>query len=256
MKWWITILLGAGIALAQESGATSRNPFDTRDGIAEGRALFQIHCTYCHGANGEGGRGADLTSGRYRRGGTDDALFATVRNGIPGTEMPAVRASDEEVRKIVAFVKQIGSAGLAEKATGDPLAGKGVYAGKGGCAGCHSLGGDGGTLGPDLDAVGRRRSLKYLEQSLLDPDADVPAAYRAIQVITKSGQTVSGIRLNEDDLSIQLRDGGNNLRSFSKEKVREIRYDKPSLMPAYGNILSRKEVDDLVAYLNSLRGME
>jgi len=233
-----------------------RNPFNTAEGVEQGAALFQTHCTYCHGARGEGGRGADLTTGQYRHGGADSNLFATVRNGIPGTEMPAVRATDDEVWKMVAFVKKIGSLTPGEKATGDPVAGKAIYDGKGGCAVCHAIGREGGSLGPDLSDVGRRRDLKYLEESLVTPEADVPIRYRAVQVVTKSGQTVTGIRLNEDDISIQLRDAQDNLRSFLKENIREVRHDKPALMPAYGRTLSRKEIEDVVAYLSGLGGTQ
>lgn len=233
-----------------------QNPFDTPEDIEQGNALFQTHCSYCHGSRGEGGRGADLTTGQYRRGGTDANLFATVRNGIPGTEMPAVRATDNEVWKMVAFVKKLGTLTNNEKAPGDPVAGKAVYQGKGGCAACHAIGRDGGNLGPDLSDVGRRRDLKYLEESIVSPEADVPARYRAIQVVTKSGQTVTGIRLNEDDISIQLRDENDSLRSFLKENIREMRHDKPSLMPAYGSTLSKKEIEDVVAYLSGLRGAQ
>ena len=241
---------------AQSSAPAKANPFDTSAGIQDGRALFQIHCLYCHGANGEGGRGADLTSGRYRRGGSDADLFATVRNGIAGTEMPAVRASDDDVWKMVAFVKSIGSAGLSEKAPGDRASGKAIFEGKGRCLACHSVGRDGGSLGPDLSDLGRRRNLAYLEESLVRPEADVAARFRAIRLVTKSGQNVSGIRLNEDDISVQLRDDRNNLRSFLKDDIREMRHDKPSLMPSYESILSRKEIEDVVAYLSSLRGPE
>jgi putative heme-binding domain-containing protein len=235
-------------------GPARTNPFGTSEGAEQGKALFQLHCSYCHGANGEGGRGADLTTGQYRRGGSDANLYNTVRNGIPGTEMPAVRASDDEVWKMVAFVKRLGTLGMTEKASGEPAAGKAVYEGKGGCASCHAIGRDGGNLGPDLSDVGRRRNLKYLEESLVSPDADVPIRYRSIQVVTKSGQSIVGIRLNEDDISIQLRDEKDNLRSFLKENIREIRHDMPSLMPAYGSILSKQEIDDVVSYLSSLRG--
>jgi quinoprotein glucose dehydrogenase len=121
---------------------------------------------------------------------------------------------------------------------------------------CHSIGRDGGTLGPDLSDVGRRRDLDYLRESLLTPEADVPARYRAIQVVTKSGQTITGIRLNEDDVSVQIRDDRDNLRSFLKDNIREIRRDNPAIMPAYGTRLTSKEIDDLVSYLSSLRGMQ
>ena len=233
--------------------AALTNPFSSPADAEQGAALFQTHCSYCHGARGEGGRGADLTTGQYHYGGSDAELFHTVRNGI-GSDMPAVRATDEEVWKMIAFVKNLGSPGLAEKAPGDPLAGKTVYEGKGRCAACHSINRQGGNIGPDLSDVGRRRNLKYLEESIVTPEADVPIPYRAIQVVTKSGQTVTGIRLNEDDLSIQLRDTSDQLRSFMKDSLKEVRHDKPSLMPSYASSFSKKEIEDVVAYLNSLRG--
>jgi putative heme-binding domain-containing protein len=233
-----------------------QNAFDTEEGRRQGAALFQNHCAYCHGARGEGGRGADLTAGNYRHGGSDAELYATIRNGIPGTEMPTVRATDEEVWKMAAFVKTLGAAGLREKATGDPVAGKAVYTGKGHCATCHTIAGEGGSLGPDLSVVGRSRGLAYLMASLLTPEAEVAVPYRAVQVVPKAGGITSGIRLNEDDISIQLRDSADHLRSFYKDDLKEIRRDKPSLMPAYGKALSGKELEDLVSYLSSLRGAQ
>ena len=219
-----------------------------------GGRLFQTHCSYCHGAQGEGGRGADLTTGRYRFGGSAAELFNTIRNGIEGSEMGPVRATDEEVWRMVAFVQRIGAAPAPEKARGDAVAGRLVYEKKGGCATCHLLQNQGGSLGPELTDIGRRRGPAYLEESLVKPEANLPISYRGVRVVTAAGQTVAGIRLNEDDISIQLRDTSDNLRSFLKDNIKEIRRDNPSLMPAYGSILSRKEIDDLVAYLSSLRG--
>jgi putative heme-binding domain-containing protein len=233
---------------------SQKNPFNTTQDAELGGRLFQTHCSYCHGAHGEGGRGADLTSGQRRYGSSDAELFRTIRNGIPGSEMPPARATDEDIWRMAAFVNKIGSAGLEENAGGNPAAGKAVYESKGGCAACHAIGRLGGSLGPELTDVGRRRGPSYLEESLVKPEADLPINYRAIRVITKSGQTAVGIRLNEDDLSIQLRDAGDNLRSFLKDNIKEIQRNQPSLMPAYGSILTNKELEDLVAYLSSLRG--
>jgi putative heme-binding domain-containing protein len=186
-------------------------------------------------------------------GGSDRELFTTIRIGVPGSEMPSFRISDEEVWRLVGYVKQLGSRGLLEKAPGDAVAGKALYA-KSGCSACHRIGGDGGDLGPALENIGRRRGLAFLEESMVKPEAVVANAYRAVQVVLQSGQTIAGIRLNEDDLSIQLRDLGGNLRSFLKENIREIRRDKASLMPSYETRLNKTELADLVAYLNSLKG--
>jgi mono/diheme cytochrome c family protein len=72
----------------------------------------------------------------------------------------------------------------------------------------------------------------------------------------KSGPNVFGIRLNEDDLSIQVRDVAGNPRSYMKENVKEVRRDKPSLMPSYESRLSKQELANVVAYLNSLKGTQ
>ena len=130
-------------------------------------------------------------AGIYRRGGRDSELYASIRFGIPGSEMGPVRVTDEEVWKLVAYVKRLGSQGLLEKASGDPAAGRQVYE-KSGCASCHSIEKDGGNLGPDLTDIGRRRGLKFLAESLVKPEADIPISFRAVQIVLKSGQTVSG----------------------------------------------------------------
>jgi putative heme-binding domain-containing protein len=151
-------------------------------------------------------------------------------------------------------VKRLGSQGMLEKATGDPVAGRLVYQ-KSGCMSCHRIDNEGGNLGPPLTDIGRRRGLKFLTESLVKPDAEIPINYRGVQVVLKSGQTVTGIRVNRDDLSIQLRDSRDNFRSFLMDNVQEVRYDKPSLMPSYAS-MNPKDLDDVVAYLNSLKGAQ
>jgi len=256
MHWPLRIvcalLIVTAVLRAQAPQIPDTNPFSSEADIQQGAALFQTHCSYCHGSFGEGGRGADLTAGIYRRGGSDSELYTSVRYGIPGSEMGPVRITDDEVWKVVAYVKRLGSQGLLEKAPGDASAGRQVYE-KSGCANCHSIEKAGGSLGPDLTDIGRRRGLKFLAESLIKPEADIPINYRGVQVMLKSGQTVSGIRLNYDDLSIQLRDTRDNLRSFLRENIQDIKYDKPSLMPTYAS-MNQKSLDDVIAYLNSLKG--
>jgi cytochrome c oxidase cbb3-type subunit 3 len=246
-----------GEAEPQQAAASApqNNPFESPQDVQKGDELFQTHCSYCHGAFGEGGRGADLTSGLYRHGSSDAELFRTIRNGIPGSEMAPPRVEDDDdLWRIVAFVKRLGLA-PSEEAPGDPVAGEVVYE-KIGCASCHIINGEGGILGPELTAVGRRRGLRFLEESIVKPEADLPTNYRGTQLVTTSGQTVTGIQLNEDDYSIQIRDTSGNPRSFLKHNLKQIQRDNPSLMPGYGSVLSEKQLEDLVAYLAYLKGAQ
>ncbi len=231
-----------------------KNQFESQQDVKKGDELFQTHCSYCHGAFGEGGRGADLTTGLYRLGGSDAELFRTIRNGIPGSEMGPPRVDGDDLWRVVAFVKRLGMA-PSEEVPGDAAAGKMVYE-KIGCASCHIINEEGGILGPDLTDVGRRRGRRFLVESIIEPEADLPLNYRGTRLITAAGQTVAGIQLNEDGYSIQIRDTSGNPRSFLKHNLKQIQRDNPSLMPGYESVLSEKQLEDLVAYLANLKGTQ
>ena len=139
-------------------------------------------------------------------------------------------------------------------AASDAAAGKAIFSGKGGCGACHSIGDRGASLGPDLGEIGIRRSAQSLRQSLMDPDAEIDKEYYTVVVATRRGETFRGLALNEDDLSIQIRDIDGNPRSFLKDDLRSSTREARSLMPSYAARLSSAEIDDVVAYLRTLKG--
>jgi putative heme-binding domain-containing protein len=140
------------------------------------------------------------------------------------------------------------------RVTGNAAAGKGIFDGKGGCGACHSIGERGASLGPELGDIGIRRSARSLRLSLIDPDAEIAAQYYTVVVVTKRGETIRGLALNEDDLSIQIRDINGNPRSFLKDDLKTTWREQRSLMPSYAARLSGTEIDDVVAYLRTLKG--
>ena len=139
-------------------------------------------------------------------------------------------------------------------ASGDAAAGRAIFHGKGGCVNCHSIENRGGSVGPDLSEIGIRRTAESLRLALVDPDAEIYEEYFTVVAVTKLGQRIEGIALNEDDLSIQLRDAAGNPRSFLKQDLKEWRREERSLMPSYTTRLSAAEIENLVAYLRTLRG--
>ena len=73
-------------------------------------------------------------------------------------------------------------------------------------------------------------------------------------MVTAGGQRLTGVRLNEDTFSIQLLDLSGETRSFWKRELKEIQKDfGKSPMPGYRSMLTPEEVEDVVAYLVSLR---
>ncbi|MGH8863693.1 MAG: c-type cytochrome, partial [Burkholderiales bacterium] len=84
-----------------------RNPSISVADIGNGRELFQSRCATCHGPDGVGDRGPNLTTGHFRHGGTDWALFRTISKGVPGTAMPAFALPDAEIWQLIAFVQSL-----------------------------------------------------------------------------------------------------------------------------------------------------
>jgi cytochrome c oxidase cbb3-type subunit III len=250
---WVSAQGGARQPRPAPASVPEANPFTSPADLEMGRRLYQGRCGHCHGQEGEGGRGAVLNSGRFRHGGSDRELFLTIRNGIPNTEMPGVFSLPEmEVWRIAAYVKQLGRQGAAEPVVGNPQAGAAVYE-KSGCATCHTVNGKGSLFAPDLTDIGAKRAVRHIRESIVDPNADIPLDYRSVTVVDKTGKTTAGVHLNEDEYSVHLREVNGTLRSFMKSDIKEVTLPRTSLMPPFA-ALSKSDLEDLVAYLNSLRG--
>ena len=73
--------------------------------INQGRSLFGEQCASCHGADGRGLNGPNLTNLFTSSGGSDERVVQIIRNGVPGSIMPASRNSDDEIRAIVGYLK-------------------------------------------------------------------------------------------------------------------------------------------------------
>jgi putative heme-binding domain-containing protein len=228
--------------------------------LAWGQRLFASRCARCHGLKGTGGTGPSLARSRLRRAGDDEALFALIKDGVPGTEMPGDwTITDREIRHVAAYVRSLGRAAVVAL-SGDAAKGKALYAQRD-CSKCHAIKGEGGTLGPDLTEVGDRRGAAHLRQVLLEPgsckltDSDGYVTFLIVQVATHDGHVVRGQRINEDSFTIQVRDVDGKLHSIEKTDVAEMkRESEASVMPSYAQTLSAREIDDLVAYLAGLRG--
>jgi len=231
------------------------NPRTTPADLKNGQQLFLGQCARCHGSKGEGGRGAVLAQPRLRHAPDDEALFLVIRDGIKGTEMPAGYAVDtRETWQIAAYVRSLGRT-APEAVPGDAKRGQELYQAKGHCGQCHIVGGQGGSLGPELTEIGARRSATHLRAAVLDPASTLPEGFLQVRLVTKEGRRITGVRLNEDTFTIQVMDLNGALRSFIKDDLKELQRDNgKSPMPSFRGTLSASEVDDLVAYLVSLRG--
>ena len=244
------MLLVATVALGQESGV--KNPHATPADVAAGAKIFRSHCAECHGLQGEGDRGPKLTTGVFFHGSTDADLLRNVSEGIPGTAMPGVFFSPDQVWQVVAYVRSLSRRRGAGRPPGDPARGAKLFREKE-CDLCHLVQGEGGVQGPDLSVIGSQRSVEHLRQAILDPNATVLREYWIARVTHENGAAYSGFVVNEDTHTVQILDFSRGLQSLAKRDFRKFEIDKSSVMSSYRDRLSETEVQDLVAYLWSLQ---
>jgi cytochrome c oxidase cbb3-type subunit III len=231
--------------------------------LEEGKALFQQNCSPCHGADAGGGDGPNVRGAPARLG--DATVQGIIRRGIPGTAMPAsYTVTDKQAANIVAYLATLGTAVIAGKATGDPAKGEAVY-NSSGCSVCHMVGGQGGGIGPDLSRIGAERGPTNLKERLLDPGSNLPKAsdgpfgakwiqYLMYRAVEKDGRVVEGMRFGEDSFTIVLKDASGKFHGLRKPELRSLEKEPgKSFMPSFKDTLSDAQMDDLVAYLSTLK---
>jgi len=243
--------------IAITTAAQPANPFaGDAQAAGVGKGMFRIYCAPCHGIRGQGGRGPDLTRGVYNSE-HDADLFHTISAGVAGTEMESYAAvlSDDNIWRLVTFIRSLGNTATTTPAPGDAARGRELFGAKGRCGTCHMVDAKGGRSGPDLSRVGRQRSYAYLRASILDPSADITPGYGAVSVVLRDGKKILGLERGLDNFTVQVMDLAGNFYSFDKSAVSSVKRERRSLMPDnYGKIFTAAEVDDIVSYLSSLRG--
>ena len=259
-KIFAVFVLSGWFGLVQEDKPAVKNPFlGDAKAVESGRLQFRMACAGCHGLRATGGRsGPDLTRGTFAAGNTEADLYRVISDGVPGTEMPAFsgRLQDDERWHLVSYVHSLAPHDTALNPS-DPAAGERLFWEKGGCGQCHRIGTRESSLGPNLSRIGRQRSLDYLRESIVSPDAEVTSGYATVTVLTRDGKKIVGVERGFDNFSAQLMDLSNRYYSFQKDNVASVQREYRSLMPSnYGRLFSTRELDDLLAFLAGLGGGE
>ena len=218
-----------------------------------GKRRFETLCSACHGADGTGGeRGPALVGRSESRVHSVDDLRNIIRNGIPAAGMPAFHLPDTRLEELVEFVHGLRAPAAESPAPGDARAGEQFFFGKGNCAGCHSVHGRGGWIGPDLSEIGRHRSLSEIETALREPGRRITPGFQVASVRLRDGTTIRGLLKNESTFDLQLQGLDGRLHLLTRDEITAVDRDKNALMPAVAD--SAPEYHDLLAYLSRLTG--
>ncbi|MGH9218842.1 MAG: PQQ-dependent dehydrogenase, methanol/ethanol family [Vicinamibacterales bacterium] len=101
----VACALGLATASALAPSAFSLVDVQSKPAVS-GAALYGEECASCHGADGKGLNGPNLTT-LFAAGRTDERILQTIRSGVPGSIMPPSNLSDAELQAMLAYLKAL-----------------------------------------------------------------------------------------------------------------------------------------------------
>ncbi|MCM4168030.1 hypothetical protein KCTC52924_01147 [Arenibacter antarcticus] len=188
----------------------------------------------------------------------DQAIANTLSNGVILDLTEAVEASKSEV--LIAQLKQINSDGNDLDGYVETLNGGNQREGykyfnnnsAGQCVRCHSVNGQGGTVGPPMDNIGTILSREEILESLIHPSTRLAPGYGTVTLTLKEGQVVTGILESESIDKLVLRTSDAEPLIIAASRI-EKRQNMASGMPPMGSVMSKRELRDVIEFLANLK---
>lgn len=239
--------------LAHGQTVAAKTPAGGTNNAIEGASLFAANCGVCHGSDGRSGeRAPNIATRREVVSRSDAELIRIVRNGVPGTGMPAFSyLGPEKIDAIVHHLRILQGIGAATTVPGDPRAGETLFFGKAACSACHMMNGRGGFIAADLSGYGQGRSTSDLRTSIVNPDRRLDRTGQLVTIEMMDGKSHTGFIRNEDNFSVVLQTQDGIFQSCVREKIASVQLSGRSSMPRdYASRLSSRELDDLISYLS------
>jgi len=119
------------------------------------------------------------------------------------------------------------------------------------CTACHSIDGQGTTIGPQLDGAGNRGAERLIED-ILDPSRNADPAFRVTLFTLKNGEVESGLIRREEGEMVVVAEASGKERSIPKAEVTERRESALSLMPDnFSDVIKPEDFNHLIAFLLS-----
>jgi putative heme-binding domain-containing protein len=251
------LLLSSSVAAAQTAPSPSQRASAQ---LQAGATRFSMTCRVCHGDAGIGGVAPALRGAKFTASYVSDVMKA----GRPGTMMPAFagKFSDTEIAGVARYIVSLQqpTGGPQDTLHGDPAAGERIFfaAAANSCHQCHALRGRGGSVGPDLAMrVAALSPREVLDRIIVVPHRRTDRAYSTVQIRTKGGLLLNGIKAGENADVVNFYDTATLppiLRVIRKDEIVESNVrPRTSVMPTdYAARLSLRQLLDLVAFLKSV----
>ena len=145
---------------------------------------------------------------------------------------------------------------FAQSRKGQPERGRALFSDLKGlaCIKCHSVGGQGGAVGPELTSVGAKYPKDEIITAVLYPSSKISSGYEPVVISLVDGRVVTGIIKGETGNEIEIEDADAKRLKFAKDEIDDRKKSDVSLMPnGLAEGLSREDFTDLVSYLETLK---
>ena len=200
-----------------------------------------------------GPTGAALISALKGSKATKGLNAAALRNALRNFPPDVVASADPILKQLEAGdadrEKRLAELEAQLGTGGDASRGQAVFFGRtASCTTCHTIGGAGGQVGPDLSKIGALRSRRDLLESIVFPSASIARGFEPFVVETTDGNVYAGTLADEGGDAIHLKTPAE--LSIPRAQIKSFRPDRVSIMPqGLDAQLSKQELADLLAFL-------
>jgi putative heme-binding domain-containing protein len=120
------------------------------------------------------------------------------------------------------------------------------------CSGCHKVGSERNSIGPDLTTIGKKFDKTALLDAIINPSAAIVFGYESWLVNTKDGTSVYGFLLSQNKQAIVIKDLAGQKHIIPLQKVATKEKQEKSLMPDPVTMgLKEQNLADVTAFLLS-----
>jgi len=230
--------------------------------LERGKAIYGVHCTFCHGADARGGSGGPnlIRTSLVLNDQNGELMGPVIRGGREG--MPKIDLTDTQISDIAAFIHsfKVGGYDISRMTpltivTGDPTAGEAYFQKT--CTGCHSVTGNLKGIGLRIDDP------KQLQQSWLMPGSGGgrgrgpagPEGPQTTVTVTTAGKKITGRLVRIDDFLVTLMDEDGVPRTFTRDGENpKVELHDP--LAGHRNLLASytdKDIHNVTAYLVTVK---
>lgn len=178
-----------------------------------------------------------------------DLLEAAARRNAPAVKEKLAQFSARRAGKS-------GSEQFAEcRAGGNAENGRKIFyeSAKASCLRCHKINGEGGIAAPDLTHVTARGDRQYLLESITFPSAKIATGFENAVVKLQDGTTAVGTVKRETDEELDLYSFEDGLVTVKKADIKSRSRELSGMPENLRDLLTRREIRDLVEYLSGLK---